>query len=113
MGHTPTLVASFPHFDVCFMLWVLLGALGVFIAESAHLDAAQKGMMVAIPVLTGSLMRLPLGVISDRFGGRRVGIALLLFLLGPLVAGWQFVSGLGGIYGLGAALGIAGASFAV
>ena len=53
IGHTPILIACFLHFDVCFMLWVLVGALGVFIAESAGLDAAQKGLLVAIPVADG------------------------------------------------------------
>ena len=41
-GHTPTLIASFLHFDVCFMLWVLLGALGIFVSDAAGLDAGQK-----------------------------------------------------------------------
>jgi MFS transporter, NNP family, nitrate/nitrite transporter len=112
-GHTPTLIASFLHFDVCFMLWVLLGALGIFIADAVRLDAGQKGMMVAIPVLTGSLLRLPLGVLSDRVGGRRVGIGILLFLLGPLLLGWRMGSNVETIYVLGAMLGVAGASFAV
>jgi NNP family nitrate/nitrite transporter-like MFS transporter len=112
-GHTPTLIASFLHFDVCFMLWVLLGALGIFVSDAAGLDAAQKGMMVAIPVLTGSLLRLPLGIVSDRVGGRRVGIAMLLFLLAPLMLGWRMGGGIGPIYLLGAMLGVAGASFAV
>ena len=60
-GHLPTLIASFLHFDVCFMLWVLLGALGIYIAESVGLTPAEKGLMVAIPTLSGSLMRVPLG----------------------------------------------------
>src|SRR3982750_1803270 len=92
-GHTPTLIASFLHFDVCFMVWVLLGALGIFVSEAAGLDAAEKGMMVAIPVLTGSLLRLPLGMLSDRVGGRRVGIFILLFLFAPLLLGWRVGSG--------------------
>jgi MFS transporter, NNP family, nitrate/nitrite transporter len=112
-GHAPTLIASFLHFDVCFMLWVLLGALGIFIADAVGLDAGQKGMMVAIPVLTGSLLRLPLGILSDRVGGRRVGIAILLFLIAPLLLGWRMGSNVGTIYVLGAMLGVAGASFAV
>jgi NNP family nitrate/nitrite transporter-like MFS transporter len=112
-GHTPTLIASFLHFDVCFMLWVLLGALGIFVSDAAGLDAAQKGMMVAIPVLTGSLLRLPLGILSDRVGGRRVGLCILLFLFVPLLFGWRMGSAVGSIYLLGATLGVAGASFAV
>src|SRR6476661_2464669 len=112
-GHSPTLIASFLHFDVCFMLWVLLGALGIFVSDAVGLDAGQKGMMVAIPVLTGSLLRLPLGILSDRVGGRRVGIAILLFLIAPLLLGWRMGSNVGTIYVLGAMLGVAGASFAV
>jgi NNP family nitrate/nitrite transporter-like MFS transporter len=112
-GHTPTLIACFLHFDVCFMLWVLVGALGVFIAETAGLDAAQKGLLVAIPVLTGSLLRVPLGILSDRLGGRPVGVALLAFLIAPLVLGWQAGNGVSTLFLLGATLGTAGASFAV
>jgi NNP family nitrate/nitrite transporter-like MFS transporter len=112
-GHTPTLIASFLHFDVCFMLWVLLGALGIFVSDAIGLDAGQKGMMVAIPVLTGSLLRLPLGILSDRAGGRRVGITILLFLFVPLLMGWRLGANVSTIYLLGAMLGVAGASFAV
>ena len=113
IGHTPTLIACFLHFDVCFMLWVLVGALGVFIAESAGLDAAQKGLLVAIPVLTGSLLRVPLGVLSDRLGGRRVGVALLTFLVIPLILGWQAGNSVNTLFLIGATLGVAGASFAI
>src|SRR5256885_10778816 len=66
-GHLPTLIASFLHFDYCFMLWVLLGALGIYIAESVGLGPAEKGLLVAVPILSGSLLRLPLGLLSDRF----------------------------------------------
>ena len=70
-GHTPTLAACFLHFDVSFMLWVLLGALGVYIAEGLKLGPAEKAMVVAVPILSGSLLRVPLGLLSDRFGGKR------------------------------------------
>lgn len=112
-GHTPTLIACFLHFDMCFMLWVLVGALGVFIAESAGLDPAQKGLLVATPVLTGSLLRVPLGVLSDRLGGRRVGVALLAFLFVPLILGWRADNSVSTLFLIGATLGVAGASFAV
>ena len=112
-GHKPTVFAAFLHFDLSFMIWVLLGALGVSISESLGLSAAQKGLMVAIPILSGSLMRIPLGLLSDRFGGRRVGIGMLLALFVPLLIGWQVGSSLGVLYGVGLMLGVAGASFAV
>jgi NNP family nitrate/nitrite transporter-like MFS transporter len=112
-GHKPTVFAAFLHFDLSFMIWVLLGALGVSISESLGLGAAQKGLMVAIPILSGSLMRIPLGLLSDRFGGRRVGIAMLLALFVPLVVGWQAGTSLGVLFAVGLMLGVAGASFAV
>jgi nitrate/nitrite transporter NarK len=48
-GHLPILFASFLYFDLSFMVWVLLGPLGVAIARELHLDAGQKGLMVATP----------------------------------------------------------------
>lgn len=110
---TRTLIASFLHFDLSFMLWVLLGALGVYISESLGLSPAEKGMMVAVPILTGSVLRVPLGVLSDRAGGRRVGIAMLAFLFVPLAMGWLAGDGLPMLLATGLLLGTAGASFAV
>src|SRR5215471_1450590 len=112
-GHLPTLIASFLHFDLSFMLWVLLGALGIYIAESIKLNAAQKGLMVAIPILSGSLLRMPLGLLSDRFGSKRVGIGMLTFLFLPLLIGWQAVANLPSLLAVGIMLGTAGASFSV
>lgn len=112
-GHKPTLFAAFLHFDLSFMIWVLLGALGVTISESLGLSAAQKGLMVAIPILSGSLLRIPLGMLSDRFGGRRVGIGMLLVLFVPLLIGWQAGTSLTALISVGLMLGVAGASFAV
>jgi NNP family nitrate/nitrite transporter-like MFS transporter len=112
-GHKPTVFAAFLHFDLSFMIWVLLGALGVSISESLGLSAGQKGLMVAVPILSGSVMRIPLGLLSDRFGGRRVGIAMLLALYLPLLAGWRAGSSLGVLIAVGLMLGVAGASFAV
>jgi NNP family nitrate/nitrite transporter-like MFS transporter len=112
-GHKPTVFAAFLHFDLSFMIWVLLGALGVSISESLGLSAAQKGLMVAVPILSGSVMRIPLGLLSDTFGGRRVGIAMLLALYLPLLAGWRTGTSLGVLIAVGLMLGVAGASFAV
>jgi MFS transporter, NNP family, nitrate/nitrite transporter len=112
-GHTPTLIASFLHFDLSFMLWVALGALGIFIAQDLKLGPAEKGLMVAIPILSGSLLRIPMGLLSDRYGGKRIGIAMLAFLFLPLILGWQFGTSLPSLLGVGLMLGTAGASFAV
>ncbi|HEU5101779.1 MAG TPA: MFS transporter [Roseiflexaceae bacterium] len=112
-GHLPTLVAAFLHFDLSFMLWVLLGALGIFIAQDLKLSPAEKGLMVAIPILSGSLLRVPIGLLSDRYSGKRVGVAMLAFLFLPLLLGWQLGNRLPTLLAAGLLLGTAGASFAV
>jgi NNP family nitrate/nitrite transporter-like MFS transporter len=112
-GHVPTVIASFLHFDVSFTLWVLLGALGIPIAESLSLGPSTKALVVAVPILSGALLRVPLGLLSDRFGGRRVGIAMLLSLFVPLTVGWQAGNSVPALLAVGVMLGVAGASFAV
>src|SRR5690349_5061761 len=112
-GHLPTLIACFLHFDLSFMLWVLLGALGIFIAESVHLTPAQKGLVVAVPLLSGSLTRVVVGLLSDRIGSKRVGIGLLALLYLPLAGGWLLSGSLPMLIAVGLLLGTAGASFAV
>jgi NNP family nitrate/nitrite transporter-like MFS transporter len=112
-GHLPTLLACFAHFDVCFMLWVLIGALGAFIFDGTAVDTALKGLLVGMPILMGSLLRVPLGLLSDRIGGRRVGLGLLLFLVIPLALAWLAPSGLTTLVVVGLTLGAAGSSFAI
>lgn len=112
-GHLPSLVASLVHFDVSFMVWVLLGALGAYVASDLHLSAAQKGLMVAVPPLGGSVFRLLLGSLSDRVGIRRTGLVTMGLTLIPLLWGWLGGGTYAQVLGIGLLLGIAGASFAV
>ncbi len=70
-------------------------------------------MVVAIPILSGSLLRVPLGLLSDRFGGKRVGTIMLICLYGPLTLGWLSGDSINDLMAIGALLGVAGASFAV
>ncbi|GGJ70331.1 NNP family nitrate/nitrite transporter-like MFS transporter [Anoxybacillus voinovskiensis] len=113
VGHLPTLLSSFFYFDVSFMIWVILGATGTFIVEDLGLTPAQKGMMVGIPVLGGAILRIPMGLLADRFGGKRIGIIGMLLTMVPLLWGWLLADSLPQIYALGLLLGVAGASFAV
>lgn len=108
-----TLLGCFLHFDYSFMLWVLFGALGIPLSEAAGLSPAQKGFVVAVPILAGSLLRVPVGMLVDRFGGKRVGALLLAFLFVPLGVAAQIPPSLPGLIATGAMLGCAGASFAV
>lgn len=112
-GHTPSLVAALVHFDVSFMVWVLLGALGAYVASDLNLSAAQKGLMVAVPPLGGSAFRLLLGTLADRVGVRRTGLVTMALTLVPLTWGWLGGGTYSQVLGIGLLLGIAGASFAV
>ena len=73
-GHWPTLASAFFYFDVSFMIWVLLGALGNHIAGEFQLSPAQKGLMTAVPILSGSLLRLVLGTLADTIGAKRTAV---------------------------------------
>lgn len=112
-GHWPSLVAAVVYFDFSFMVWVLIGALGAYIAAGLSLSPFQKGLVVAIPVLGGSIFRLVLGSIADRIGYRRAGICAASATLLPLGWGWLAGQSFVQIVAIAFLLGIAGASFAV
>ncbi|MGA7179204.1 MAG: nitrate/nitrite transporter [Thiobacillaceae bacterium] len=113
-GHTPTLFSAFFYFDISFMVWVMLGPLGVQIAKDLALSSAQKGLMVATPVLAGAILRPVMGVLVDHLKPKLAGIIGQLIVIACLLWAW-----LGGISSyeqlllLGIGLGFAGASFAV
>ena len=73
-------------FTACFYAWSLLGPLGPDLQDALGLSDFQTSAMVAVPVLLGSLMRIPLGWLTDRLGGRRVFTALMAFTPLPLIA---------------------------
>jgi NNP family nitrate/nitrite transporter-like MFS transporter len=100
-------------FTTCFYAWSLLGPLGPDLQEDLGLSDVQTSAMVAVPVLLGSIMRIPLGWLTDRLGGRRVFIALMAYTVLPLVALALAHDSLGVIIVLGFLLGFTGASFAV
>lgn len=99
-------------FIVCFAVWMMFGVTAIPIQEELGLDTFQFGVLTATPILTGSLFRLPLGIWTDRLGGRLVMFLLLVTCAVPLwlssysTALWQFLL-------LGLALGLVGASFSV
>ena len=112
-GHLPTLVSAFLYFDVSFMIWVLLGAVGNYVAGEFNLSPAQKGLMAAVPLLGGSMLRIVFGQLADRIGAKRTGIIGLCATLVPLLGGWLWADSISKIYLIGLLLGVAGASFAV
>jgi MFS transporter, NNP family, nitrate/nitrite transporter len=113
-GHLPTLFAAFLYFDLSFMVWVVLGPLGVQIAKDLALRPAEKGLMVATPVLAGALLRIVIGVLVDHIGPKWTGALAQIVVIGGLFATWFFgVHSFSQILLVGVVLGVAGASFAV
>jgi NNP family nitrate/nitrite transporter-like MFS transporter len=113
-GHLPTLFAAFFYFDMSFMVWVMLGSLAVQMSADLGLDAAQKGFMVAMPVLAGAVLRAVNGVLVDRLKPKRAGIIGQVIVIVGLVVVWLVgIRSFGGSLWLGLILGVAGASFAV
>ena len=112
-GHPPTLICAFLYFDISFMVWVMLGALANSIVPDFNLQPAQKGLMVSVPLLSGALLRLPLGLLTDHIGARRTAMLGLVLTLVPLLLGWLWADSFGRLIVVGLLLGVAGASFAV
>lgn len=112
-GHTPTLLAAFLYFDMSFMVWVILGPLGIQISNDLGLSPAQKGLMVATPLLAGAMLRIVMGLLVDHLKPKKAGIIGQVLVLIGLLWAWQ-----GNLHTyhamllLGIVLGIAGASFA-
>src|SRR5512135_166539 len=87
-GHVPTLFSAFLYFDVSFMVWLLPGALANSIVPEFNLSDTQKGLMVAVPLLGGAVLRLGLGFLADRLGARQTGILGMALTTIPLLLGW-------------------------
>jgi NNP family nitrate/nitrite transporter-like MFS transporter len=113
-GHTPTLLASFFYFDLSFMVWVLLGPLAVQISKDLGLTAAQKGLMVATPLLAGALLRIVMGVLVDHLKPKKAGLVGQVIVMGGLLWAWRgTLDSYESMLTLGILLGFAGAAFAV
>ena len=113
-GHSPTLFAAFLYFDLAFMVWVVLGPLGVQIANDLGLSASQKGLMVATPVLAGALLRMVMGVLVDHLKPKMAGTIGQVIVIAALLTAWLLgVHSYAQVLLLGLFLGVAGASFAV
>jgi len=113
-GHWPTLLTAFLYFDFSFMVWTVLGPLGAQIGEALHLSPEQKGFMVAVPILSGAVLRIVLGLLVDRIGAKNTGIISQLVVIAGLLCAYIF--GLPSYQAallMGTVLGFGGASFAV
>ncbi|HQR57549.1 MAG TPA: MFS transporter, partial [Burkholderiaceae bacterium] len=106
------LAASTIAFAVNFAVWVMFSIIGVKIKAELNLSETEFGLLVATPILTGSLIRLPLGILTDRYGGRIVyffqmlAVVVPTWMLAYATEYWQYLV-------LGLFVGVAGGSFAV
>src|SRR5512139_488912 len=106
------LIVSTIAFTVCFMVWMMFGVIGIPLKKTLGLNATEFGLLTATPVLTGSLIRVPLGIWTDRYGGRIVMTLLMaatvpaIWLMSYATAYWHFLV-------IGLFVGLAGGSFSV
>jgi NNP family nitrate/nitrite transporter-like MFS transporter len=106
------LIASTWAFTVCFMVWMMFAVIGIPIKKTLNLNATEFGLLTAMPVLSGSLVRVPLCIWTDKFGGRIVMTVLMaitvpaIWLMAYATQYWQFLT-------IGLVLGLAGGSFSV
>jgi len=106
------LAVSTLAFTVCFMVWMMFGVIGIPLKKQLGLNATEFGLLTAMPVLSGSLVRVPLGIWTDRYGGRIVMTILMavtvpaIWLMAYATQYWQFLV-------IGLFVGLAGGSFSV
>src|SRR5246127_5997426 len=113
-GHWPTLLSAFLYSDFSFMVWTVLGPLGAQIGETLNLSPGQKGLMVALPILAGAVLRILLGLLADRVRAKNAGIMAQLVVITGLAVAWIFgLPNYPAALLMGLVLGFAGASFAV
>lgn len=109
---TLVVTMSTVSFTVCFAIWMMFAVIGIPIKQELSLNETQFGLLAAMPVLTGSLIRLPLGMLTDRYGGRIVFFLLMLSTVAPIwlisraTEFWHFLV-------TGLFVGMAGGSFSV
>ncbi len=113
-GDIKTLIASLIYFDTGFMVWLLFGpALGLFIAQELGLSPAEKGFMVAVPILAAALFRIPFGYMYQAIDGKLIAMMGIILSALPIIYVNLFPIDYTTLLILGAFLGVGGASFAI
>lgn len=111
-GNIRVLILATLAFATCFAGWALFSPLAAYLKVEFKLSSTAVGLLLATPVLLGSIARVPIGVLTDKFGGRRVFSILLFFGFFPL-----FIAGFAQSYGFllvcGFFFGLVGTSFAI
>ena len=106
------LAVSTLAFTVCFMVWMMFGVIGIALQKQLHLSATEFGLLTAVPVLSGSLIRVPLGIWTDRYGGRIV-MTVLMALTVPAIWCMAYATQFWHFLVIGLFVGLAGGAFSV
>jgi NNP family nitrate/nitrite transporter-like MFS transporter len=106
------LAVSTLAFTTCFMVWMMFAVIGIPLKKTLGLNATEFGLLTAMPVLSGSLVRVPLGIWTDKYGGRIV-LAVLLAVTVPVIWLMAYATAFWHFLVIGLALGLAGGSFSV
>jgi len=99
-------------FTICFAAWSLIAPFAKSFKSDLHLDYTEALLLTAVPVILGSLLRVPMGVLTDRFGGRLMFSVVLSFSALPAVL-FGYAHSYWALIGTGFLLGVAGSSFAI
>ena len=106
------LIVSTVAFTVCFMVWMMFAVIGIPLKQTLGLNATEFGLLTAMPVLSGSLVRVPLGIWTDQYGGRIV-MTVLLATTVPAIWAMAYADAYWHFLVIGLVLGLAGGSFSV
>ena len=119
-GHLPTLLAAFLYFDFSFMVWTMLGPLATEISQSLaangfYLDPNQKATLLALPILSGAILRILLGFLVDQIGPKKTALIAQGIVIASLFYGYLRAEHItyNELLLVAFGLGFAGASFAV
>ncbi|MBF0624450.1 MAG: NarK/NasA family nitrate transporter [Magnetococcales bacterium] len=113
-GARRTLLGAWIYTEVSFFVWILLGPLALFMADAWSLSRGEIGLLVSLPILAGTLLHLPIGLLTDRFGAWRVGLVVHGGLALDLVLlAWPMPMATPVLFVAAVFLGMAGVSFAV
>ena len=112
-GHWPSVIGAWLHLAVSFMVWLLMGALSLTLAQDLRLTQADIALVVSLPLLSGAAFRVVAGWSSDWYGAKPTGVLILAAELAVVLWGWLGVQSYVELLLVAFLLGIGGASFAV
>ncbi|MBU6391988.1 MAG: NarK/NasA family nitrate transporter [Planctomycetota bacterium] len=111
-GNTKVLILATLAFALCFASWSLFAPLAMYLRTEFNLSSTTVGLLIAAPVLLGSVAKIPMGIVTDKYGGRLVFTIMLLFgFLSVFMT--SFAHSYGFLLGCGLLFGLIGSSFAV